>query len=150
MEINGNDFHWVQLHIDSFLISDLGLYGTKEEWGKYMFLQMKYLKNECVLTYESGVRLISKETLDKFIDEYKCIYLWGNEAEREEKCIRISEADNNWDKFMKRRINSSKGGKTTQNKKKKKQEEKNSSERIMTDEEIQIEVNKNITDELPF
>ena len=60
---------WLQLHIDSFLISDIGLYGSEEEKWRYIYFCMKYLKSECVLTYSSAVRLVGKETIDYFIDE---------------------------------------------------------------------------------
>ena len=152
----GNDFHWLKLNIDSFLISDIGLYGSEVEKWRYIYLCMKYLKSECVLSYKSAVKLIGKETIDYFIDDIMCVHLYGQEAKREDKCIKIWECENNWNDFIKHRKNSRKGGLTTQANKRKKKAEEEQKQRIsthseMSKEEIEMEVNKQQSDhELPF
>ena len=156
MNLDGKDFHWLQLNIDSFLISDIGLYGSEVEKWRYIYLCMKYLKSECVLTYSSAVRLVGKETIDYFIDEIGCVYTWGQEADREQKAIKIREADANWKLFMKHRKSSQKGGLTTQaNKRKKKAEEeqkqKISEHSTMSKEEIELKVNEQQpNNDIPF
>ena len=156
MNMDGKDFHWLQLNIDSFLISDIGLYGSEEEKWRYIYLCMKYLKSECVLTYKSAVKLIGKETIDYFIDDIGCVYEWGQEANREQKCVKIPEAQANWELFIKHRKNSQKGGLTTQANKRKKKAEEEQKQRIsthseMNKEEIEMEVNKQQPDnDLPF
>ena len=77
---------------------------------------MKYLKEECNLSYERAIKLISKETLDKLINDY---YL----AELDGESIKLPWADENWKKFKTHQENSSKGGKKTQENKRKKKEE---------------------------
>ena len=156
MKWDGKDFHWLQLNIDSFLISDIGLYGSEVEKWRYIYLCMKYLKSECVLTYSSAVRLVGKETIDYFIDEIGCVYTWGQEAKREKKTIKIPEADANWKLFIKHRTNSQKGGLTTQAIKRKKKAEEEQKQKIsehstMSKEEIEMKINEQQpNNDLPF
>ena len=156
MKTDSKDFHWLQLNIDSFLISDIGLYGSEEQKWRYIYLCMKYLKSECVLTYKSAVRLVGKETIDYFIDEIRCVCTWGQEAKREKKTIKIPEADANWQLFIKHRKSSQLGGLTTQaNRRKKKAEEeqkqKISEHSTMSKEEIEMKINEQQpNNDLPF
>ena len=44
MKVQGIDFKWARMHIDSILISDVAKIGTKEECWDYVFIHFKYLK----------------------------------------------------------------------------------------------------------
>ena len=115
MKIQGIDFKWARMHIDSILISDVVKIGTKEEAWDYIFIHFKYLKEGCELSYFRASNLIPKSTLDNLINKYYMIEMDGD-------FIRIPMADENWEQFIKQRKSSSKGGRKTQAKKKKNQE----------------------------
>ena len=113
MKVQGIDFKWARMHIDSLLISDVAKIGTKEECWDYVFIHFKYLKEGCELSYDRASNLIPKDTLDNLIHKYYMIEMDGD-------FIRIPMADENWEQFMKQRKSSSKGGKKTQAKKRRK------------------------------
>jgi len=118
MKVQGIDFKWARMHIDSILISDVVIIGTKEECWYYVFIHFKYLKAGCELSYDRASKLIAKSTLDNLIHKYYMIEMDGD-------LIKIPMADENWEQFMKQRKSSSKGGKKTQAKKKMKEQEVN-------------------------
>jgi hypothetical protein len=118
MKVQGIDFKWARMHIDSILISDVANIGTKDECWDYVFIHFKYLKEGCELSYDRASNLIPKDTLDNLIHKYYMIEMDGD-------LIRIPMADENWEQFMKQRKLSSKGGKKTQAKKKKKEQKVN-------------------------
>jgi hypothetical protein len=96
MKVQGIDFKWARMHIDSLLISDVAKIGTKEECWDYVFIHFKYLKEGCELSYDRASNLIPKDTLDNLIHKYYMIEMDGD-------LIRIPMADENWDQFMKQR-----------------------------------------------
>ena len=70
MKVQGIDFKWARMHIDSLLISDVAKIGTKEECWDYVFIHFKYLKEGCELSYDRASNLIPKDTLDNLIHKY--------------------------------------------------------------------------------
>tara|TARA_B100000927_G_scaffold276550_1_gene257427 strand:+ start:846 stop:1022 length:177 start_codon:yes stop_codon:yes gene_type:complete len=58
MKVQGIDFKWARMHIDSILISDVAKIGTKEECWDYVFIHFKYLKEGCELSYDRASNLI--------------------------------------------------------------------------------------------
>ena len=116
MKAKGINFKFLMLHIDSMMMSDVVLHGEEFECWRYIKLHMKYLKEECNLSYERAIKLISKETLDKLINDYYLVEVDG-------ESIKLPWADENWKKFKTHQENSIKGGKKTQENKRKKKEE---------------------------
>ena len=123
MKAKGINFKFLMLHIDSMMMSDVVLHGEEFECWRYMKLHMKYLKEECNLTYDRTAKLISVETLDKLISEYYLVEKIGEK-------LKIPWADENWLKFENHQKNSSKGGKKTQENNRKRKAEEREKERI--------------------
>ena len=84
MKAKGINFKFLMLHIDSMMMSDVVLHGEEFECWRYMKLHMKYLKEECNLTYDRAAKLISVETLDKLISEYYLVEKIGEKLTKEE------------------------------------------------------------------